>query len=353
MNNTILLIEDSDEMRESISEILKLANYTIVLAQNGKEGLEQAQKNPPALILCDINMPELDGFGVLRGLSNNPRTQGIPFIFVTGRSDKSDFRKGMDLGADDYLMKPFTGDELLSLVNTRLKKAQLLKEISGKIPDEFEKIINSSSSSTTLTNLVDKSLSKKVRKKDTIFLEGETANYLYYVVSGKVKTFRTNEQGKEYITQVCKEGDFFGYNALLEPGRHQETAMTLENSEVATIPKQNFYHLLFSNSELSVKFIQYITTNLSESGEKLVKLAYNSARKRVAEALNFLAGKYHPTKEDNVCFPASRDDISAISGISPESVSRNLTDFRAEKLIEIQNGIIKITNMKKLENLKN
>ena len=122
MSASILIIEDSGEIRENTAELLELAGYDVTTAVNGKDGLEQARKIQPDLILCDIMMPELDGYGVLRALENIPELTGTPFIFFTAKSEKSDFRAGMDLGADDYLTKPFTGDDLLRVVSARLKK---------------------------------------------------------------------------------------------------------------------------------------------------------------------------------------------------------------------------------------
>src|SRR4051812_33462814 len=103
----ILLIEDSREMRENTAEILELANYNVITAANGKIGVEYAVKELPDLIICDIMMPELDGYGVLYMLGKNPATASIPFIFLTAKAEKTDLRKGMSMGADDYLTKPF------------------------------------------------------------------------------------------------------------------------------------------------------------------------------------------------------------------------------------------------------
>ena len=122
MRASILVIEDSGEIRENTAELLELAGYDVFTAVNGKDGLEQARKIQPDLILCDIMMPELDGYGVLRALENIPDLSGTPFVFFTAKSEKNDFRAGMDLGADDYLTKPFTGDDLLRVVGARLKK---------------------------------------------------------------------------------------------------------------------------------------------------------------------------------------------------------------------------------------
>src|SRR3954452_2791740 len=121
----ILLIEDNDEIRENTAEILELSNYKVFTASNGKIGVELAVEKKPDLIVCDIMMPVLDGYGVLMMLQKNSETQQIPFIFLTAKTERSDMRKGMQLGADDYITKPFEGSELLSAIEIRLKKAEL------------------------------------------------------------------------------------------------------------------------------------------------------------------------------------------------------------------------------------
>ena len=125
---TILLIEDDADMRENIAEILELADYRVLRAENGKKGVEAAKKDPPDLVLCDIMMPELDGYGVLMMLSKTPATSEIPFIFLSAKAERSDVRRGMELGADDYLTKPFEESELLNAVEGRLKRSQIFRK---------------------------------------------------------------------------------------------------------------------------------------------------------------------------------------------------------------------------------
>jgi DNA-binding response OmpR family regulator len=108
----ILLIEDNPEVRENLCEILELSGYAVEQADNGKVGVEKALTSPPDLILCDVMMPELDGFGVLQILSKKSATTGVPFIFLTAKTEREDLRRGMNLGADDYLTKPIYKDEL-------------------------------------------------------------------------------------------------------------------------------------------------------------------------------------------------------------------------------------------------
>ena len=116
----ILVIEDNQDVRENLIEILELSNFTVLAAEDGLKGVEIAQTQIPDLILCDVMMPKLDGFGVLNILGKRPDTSGIPFVFLTAKAERSDFRRGMNLGADDYVTKPFYKDELLSVIETRL-----------------------------------------------------------------------------------------------------------------------------------------------------------------------------------------------------------------------------------------
>lgn len=352
MNNTILVIDDSPLILENTREILKLANYTVLTACDGKEGLDIIKTMSPDLILCDILMPKLDGYGVLRALENIPEMFLTPFIFISSKDKIGDFRNGMDLGADDYLTKPFSGDELLRIVSSRLKKSVSLKESFKNTQKDIERFFNGKKSLAQITALCDKMPIKKLKKKESLFSEGENANYLYFLVSGKMKTYKINELGKEYITQIYKEGDFFGQQALLNNNQHRESAMSLSNSEIGLIQKNDFYQVLTSNTEISLNLIKDISDSLDEAKEKLLHLAYNSGRKKVSEALLLLNKKYNSPGSMNP-FPANRENLSALAGISPESVSRHISDFCIENLIELQNSKIVITNLQKLKSLKN
>jgi DNA-binding NarL/FixJ family response regulator len=139
----ILVIEDQPVMRRNIQTILEMEGFEVVAADNGKKGLEAARKNPPDLILCDVMMPELDGYGVLAALRQDPGTATIPFIFLTAKGEKTDLRTGMNLGADDYLAKPVSSEELIAAVSARFHRQQAhdqhlereLSEAHGFNPD--------------------------------------------------------------------------------------------------------------------------------------------------------------------------------------------------------------------------
>jgi CRP-like cAMP-binding protein/CheY-like chemotaxis protein len=351
---TILLIEDNQEVRENTAEILGLANYSVLTAENGKVGVELAKKERPDLIICDIMMPELDGYGVLHMLAKNPETAGIPFIFLTAKSEKEDFRKGMNLGADDYLTKPFDDLSLLDAIEVRLKKNEIMKSefqkgIEGL--DDFMKQAKGLEELNTL--LTDERKIHNYTKKHTIFSEGGYPNYLYFIVKGKVKTFKTNSLGNEFITGLYNEGEYFGYNDLLEENNYKETAVALENSEICLIQKQDFFTLLYNNRDVANKFIKMLSNNIIEREERLLKLAYNSVRKRVAEALLMLQKKYQKEGQNNFSMAISRDDLSGLVGASKETVIRTLTDFKEEKLIDIKGSNITIANYEKLSKMRN
>jgi DNA-binding NarL/FixJ family response regulator len=118
----ILVIEDEPEMRRNLLTILKLEKFHALGAENGRAGVELAKMEKPDLILCDVMMPELDGYGVLQALREEAATMTIPFIFLTAKGEKRDVRSGMNLGADDYLTKPVAKTDLLSAINARLAR---------------------------------------------------------------------------------------------------------------------------------------------------------------------------------------------------------------------------------------
>jgi len=118
----ILVIEDSPEMRRNLLTVLKFEKFNPIGAENGRLGVELAKREKPDLILCDVMMPELDGYGVIKALREDPATVTIPFIFLTAKGEKPDIRAGMNLGADDYLTKPAAKVDLLNAINSRLQR---------------------------------------------------------------------------------------------------------------------------------------------------------------------------------------------------------------------------------------
>src|SRR5689334_21101525 len=217
---TVLIIDDHDDIRDNTAEILELAGYKTFTAENGKKGVDVAVREKPAVIVCDIMMPELDGYGVLHLVRKNPDTQNIPFIFLTAKTERSDFRKGMEMGADDYVTKPFEDIELLNAIEVRLKKAEVLQQNYASTPQGLEQYAV-----------------ETFHKKQTLYQEGKRPRFLYYLMSGKVKAFKGHEDGKEYITDLFSAGDFIGYTALIEDKNYDDSASILEDAEIMQIPR--------------------------------------------------------------------------------------------------------------------
>ena len=167
----ILLIEDNKDVRENTAEILELANYTVTQAENGKQGVEFAQKNRPDLIICDIMMPVLDGYGVIHLLNKNPVTASIPFIFLTAKSERLDFRKGMEMGADDYITKPFDDIELLKAVESRIYKSEVLKAEFSKNTEGLNNFFDQVNKIDELKKLSAERRFKMYKKKEIVFNE--------------------------------------------------------------------------------------------------------------------------------------------------------------------------------------
>ncbi len=340
-------------MRDNTAEILELAHYTVLTAENGKKGIKLAQENEPDLIICDIMMPELDGYGVLHLLSREPNTASIPFIFLTAKAEKSDYRKGMTLGADDYLTKPYDDVELLSAVETRLRKNDLLKTEYSRTEEGLNQFLNEVKSFESLKKLSENKKTKTYKKREVIYSEGSYPNAVYFLKNGKIKNLKSNEFGKEYIIELHKPGDFFGYLDLLENTTYQDSAVALQDSEVVIIPKDEFNSLLYNNRDVATKFIKMLSNEVREREERLLKLAYNSVRKRVAESLIMLANRYQEDKSKPFAISITREDLASIVGTATETVIRTLSDFKDEHLIEMKGSLITVLDYEKLARMRN
>jgi CRP/FNR family transcriptional regulator, cyclic AMP receptor protein len=349
----LLLIEDNDGIRENTAEILELAGYSVATAENGKKGVEMALSKKPDLIICDVMMPVLDGYGVLHLINKNSQLAGIPFIFLTAKAERSDFRKGMEMGADDYITKPFDDIELLKAVESRLNKTALLKKEYQANAAGVQEMLHEFGSNNALQQLAESGIINHYKKKQVIYTEGNNPVRLFYLEKGKVKIFKTNDDGKELTVGLYTRGDFFGYTALLEESVYKESAEAIEDTEVAIIPKEDFEKLVHSNPAVQKKFIQLLAKNVSEKEEQLLGIAYNSLRKRVANALMTLQHKYKKEEDTIFSMHISREDLANIAGTATESLIRTLSDFKSEKLIEIKDGNIAIINEKKLAALFN
>jgi CRP-like cAMP-binding protein/CheY-like chemotaxis protein len=353
----LLVIDDHDDIRENIAEILTLAGYEVFTAPNGKRGVETALKENPELVICDIMMPELDGYGVLHLLRKNESTLETSFIFLTARTERADFRKGMEMGADDYITKPFDDIELLNAIEIRLKKNDIIHAKYSGDEKGASELITQLSASGMLRLDAQTAETQELARKMFLYQEGKRPKGVYLVKSGKIKAYRMNEDGKEYITNLYGPGEYIGYLPLLENKTYEDSAVVLEDAEVAFFPKDEFLDALYQDLQIATKFIRLIARSVVEKEERLLSLAYGSLRKRVAKGLldihTKFAGSHPDASTGRVRLPLSisREDIAQYIGTATESLIRTLSDFKSEKLIDIQDGKIHITDVGKLQNL--
>ena len=352
MINSILVIDDNKDIRENTAEILDLAGYKTFTAENGKSGVELALKEKPSIIVCDIMMPELDGYGVLHLLRKNPETQHIPFIFLTAKTERSDFRKGMEMGADDYITKPFEDIELLNAVEIRLKKSAISNNVYDASSTGFTRFLKDVKDVGLVQQMAERYDVENYERKQILYQESKKPRFLFYLVKGKVKCYKTNEDGKEYIMNLHNAGDFIGYMALLEDTYYQDSAVILEDAEIMPIPRDDFLQMIYSDINIATKFIHIMTHNVKEKEDRLLNIAYSSLRKRVATSLVEIVTKFN-IKEQLMPIEISREEIAQYVGTATESLIRTLSDFKAEKLIEIKSGRILVNDLEKLKNLAN
>ncbi len=341
----IVIIEDNQEVRENLAEILSLSGYKTFEAKNGKIGINVVTEIKPDLILCDVMMPELDGFGVLKILNRNHELMQIPFMFLTARAEKTDFRKGMGLGADDYITKPYDDVELLEAIEIRLKKSERLKAIENSEAG-LRSFFNEAKGQKELNQLSENREVRSYSKKEIVYEFGHYPKWIFFVVSGQVKCYQTNEFGKELITHIYGPGDFFGFSPNLTNSRYDDSAMTTEDTFLRMIPPKDFKMLLFNNRDFSAQFIKMLAHHAGYTEKKLIDLAYSSVRRKVANALLTLNNK-----SISKTITVLREDLASLAGTAKETTIRTLGDFKSEGIISINNGNIKIINFKALEDM--
>lgn len=347
----ILIIEDNDDIRESTAEILELANYEVLQASNGRIGVELAGTHLPDLILCDIMMPELDGYGVLYLLNKNEKTAATPFIFLTAKAERLDMRKGMEMGADDYLTKPFDDVELMNAIESRLSKKEKQQQFYSQSLEKLSALFSHTSGLQELEKIIAVRKVRTIKKRQIIYYEGDNVSGIYLVMQGKVKTFKLSEDGRELLTGMYGHEEYFGITSLLLNAPYAETAEAMEDSTVCMLPKDLMEDLLHRYPDVARQFIEILSNNLQEKEEQLLQLAYHSVRKRMAEVLTRLCKQEQEGIE--LTLRISRDNLAAMAGMATETVSRILSDFKDEGIIERKGSQIVILDQNKLQQMKN
>lgn len=339
----IAVIEDNTEVRENLVEILELSGYKVSSAANGKLGVAVVKTERPDLILCDVMMPDLDGFGVLKILNTDPELMHIPFMFLTAKAEKADFRKGMGLGADDYITKPHDDVELLEAIEMRLAKSAKLQVVDNT-PQGLQTFFDQAKGQAELEELSADREQRTYGKKDKIYAEGQHPKWLYYVVSGQVKSYQTNEFDKDLITQVYGTGDFFGFLPLLSERPYEDTATAVvDDTVLSLIPPTDFKMLMFNNRDFAATFIRMLAHHADHSERQLIDMAYSSVRRKVANALLTLE-----SKSVDGSIQVMREDLASLAGTAKETTIRTISDFKNEGIIVVEGNTIRILDRERL-----
>lgn len=346
----VLLIEDDTVLRESTAELLELSDYQVFTAPNGRRGIQMAMEQNPDVIVCDIMMPEVDGYTVLETLSRNVATQAIPFIFLSAKTERKDVRKGMELGADDYITKPFEEAELIGAIESRVAKMAILRDLDVEAKKSKRYRRTDIRNLHELKNFIfDSGKEYEFKLGETIYREGDNSNIIYLVVSGVVKTHKLEEQGKELITGIHKPDDFFGFTSFTKNIPYPEYATAMEDTRCIGIAKNTMKEVLLENPDLVMELMQLMAESLSDARDQLLQMAYGSVRKKTANTILRFADKL----QSNASGPIHilRSDLAGVAGMATETLIRTLSSFKKEGLIDICDRDIQILDEERLRNI--
>jgi CRP-like cAMP-binding protein/FixJ family two-component response regulator len=339
----ILIIDDDNGFRRITAEVLKVAGYNVEIAQDGKTGVIIAQAILPDLILCDLKMSDLDGYGVLKILSKDKETAPIPFIFISAQKDSASIRKGLFLGGDDYLIKPIQSSELIESIEKRLERINLWRANANE--NAVNKLLKYKNIDSFLSAFFAERKLKALKKKDKLYYENDFANHTYYIVSGKIKTVKTDSYGKEYVTDILLPGDLLGFLPIKENGEYRDTAIAMEDTVLSLVSKHEFMDFLKREPSFSYAIIELMAENIAEKENRMLQLAYATVKERVAETLLHFHDKNFDT---NPIAGISRDDLASIVGTTKESLVRALSDFKKDGSIKTSTKNIAINDLKTL-----
>lgn len=345
MSKKVLLIEDDQTVRENTAEILELSDYDVETAANGELGIQSAIQFQPDIIVCDIMMPKLDGYDVLKALSQHPKTKRLPFIFLSAKTDRNDIRKGMNLGADDYLTKPFEEEDLIHAIESRIAKTKILLERENENAEESNQL----QSFEALKEVIKDFDIQTYDQNELVYEEGQTANRVFLIEKGVVKTHQIDQNGKELTTALFHDDDFFGQLSFTKTSNYVDNATAMEKTKLYEISINDFRKFFNKNPQVMFEFIDNLGDSLNETKSHLVEMAYSSVRKKTAQTILVFAERLKKNKLNQIRI--SRADLAAVAGIASESLIRTLSDFKKKDIIQVEGRNLKILDFEALKNI--
>ncbi len=279
MNTQLLLIEDDQQIRENVAELLTLKGYQVDTACDGQQGIVRAMLNRPDLILCDVMMPQVDGYQVLEAMRTNHSLATVPFIFLTAKADSTDLRRGMNLGADDYLTKPFTSGDLIAAIESRLgQEKRRAADVQAQVEKHWNQLskLSTHEYNTPLTGIM--GFAHLLTNYYESFDKAETQSMLKLIISG------------------C-----------------QQLKRTLDNSmltnELLRITASSHPHFTTGSASVSAQIINQILTAAAEQRDRVVDGHIDVIRARVCIAEEHLRKVVDELVDNAIKFSAPTDGI--------------------------------------------
>jgi len=317
----LLIIEDNTDIRENTASILEMAGYEVFTASNGREGIDEARRSKPDLVVCDVMMPELDGFGVLHIFRKDPKYWDIPFIFLTAKSERADFRKGMDMGADDFVSKPFMAMELLASIESRLEKVSnnracgifSLEKNDIEMKEWVQKLFS-----------IPKVKRFSVKRKTNIIQKGNLPQQLFLVERGIVKAFSTHHSGKILISDLYFKGDIIGLPNLVSKRTYPFSAESVSEVELAAITVQDLIEY-FGNQPKDLEIVShFLGIELEKKESQFLDMAYTPMKERVENLMQSLEQKLEDINMEGISSYFTREELAQMVGTATESLIRVL-----------------------------
>lgn len=344
MNHTILVIDDMQDVRENIGELLELSGYHVVQASDGYEGIRKAKQHNPDLILCDIMMPGIDGYGVAEILGRQEETNHIPLIYLTAKAEPSDFKKGLQKGAIDYITKPFESDELIESISLRIRQHQHQKPADlGDV--EWQNWIAYLQSEHPLDDHGSPLSILTLSAEQTLFEQDDQALWVYFVQEGAIRWESTDAGGRTVCHHLSRPGDFLGWAPGFHLGAYSHTAIALSPSRVVRLSAKQLQETLLSKPGMALTWGQAQLQASQLVVEDMMGMLYGNARENVARVLlrfaEFKGGQW------TVNMP--RETLAKSIGIAYETVIRTLSQFKAEGLVTAKGRRITLCDKAQLE----
>lgn len=342
MKTTILVIDDMGDVRENVAELLELSGHHVIQAQDGFEGIRLAKQHLPELILCDIMMPGLDGYGVAEILSRQEETKHIPLIYLTAKADPTDFKKGLQKGAVDYITKPFESDELIDSVEMRIRQATSKRQATADHVD-WDNWVDFLKSDAALSG--EEALkSFTVPSGTTLFEQDDQALHLYFIKSGSLRWEYMDASGRQLGFRLSRAGEFAGWAAGFEAGAYPHSAVVQSDATVVELPMKAVKEMLLKTPSMALVWGQQQHESAMVLLGDMMGLLNGSARENVARVL--LRFAEWDGREWAVL--VSREILAKSIGVAYETIIRTVSQFKAEGWVASRGRKLVLTDRNQL-----